>query len=125
VITAPSDGECPYGALIATSVPGVLFYNLRGGVYTVNATAATADERETLLDNFLRAVSIKFTPRENFAGDLIGEDGIWVEAISTDELAPKCVDGDADPKYESDIAHISVFVYCVHQCEWVFYNCLI
>jgi hypothetical protein len=42
--------------------------------------------------------------------------GIKVEAISTeqaegygDELAPKGVDGDVDPKYESDIAYISVF----------------
>ena len=74
-----------------------------------NATVATADERETLLDNFLRAGSIKFTPRENFAGDLIGVDGIMVEAISTvkaegcgDALAPKGVNGDADPKYGSE-----------------------
>jgi hypothetical protein len=109
VITVPSDGEGPYGTLSATSVPGVSFINVGGGVYTINATAATADERETLLDNFLRAGSIKFTPRENFAGDLIGVDGIKVEAISTeqaegygDELAPKGVDGDADPKYESE-----------------------
>ena len=50
---------------------------------------------------------------------MIGVDGIKVEveAISTeqaegygDELAPKGVDGDADPKYESDIAYRSVFV---------------
>ena len=72
-----------------------------------NVTASLADERKTLLDNFLRAGSIKFTPRENFAGVLIGVDGIKVEAISTeqaevygDELAQKGVDGDADPKYE-------------------------
>jgi hypothetical protein len=44
------------------------------------ATAATAGVRETLLDNFLRAGSTKFTPRENFAGDLIGENGVKVEA---------------------------------------------
>jgi hypothetical protein len=107
VISVPSDGECPYGTLSATSVPGVSFTNV-----------GTADERETLLDNFLRAGSIKFTSRENFAGDLIGVDGIKVEAISTeqaewygDELAPNGVDGDVDPKYESDIAYISVFCY--------------
>jgi hypothetical protein len=64
VITVPSDGEGPYGTLSATSVPGVSFTNVGGGVYTINATAATADERETLLDNFLRAGSIKFTPRD-------------------------------------------------------------
>ena len=52
-----------------------------------------------------------------FAGDLIGVDGIKVEAISIeqaegygDELAPKGVDGDADTKYKSDIAYISVLV---------------
>jgi hypothetical protein len=85
VITVPSDGEGPYGTLSATSLPGVSFTNVGGGVYTINATAATADERETLLDNFLRVGSIKFTPRENFAGDLIGVDGIKVEAISTEQ----------------------------------------
>jgi hypothetical protein len=100
------------------SIPRVIFLNLGSGVYTINATVATADERETLLDNFLRADSDKFTPRENFAVDLIGVDGIKVEAISTeqaegygDELAPKGVDGDVDPKYESDIATFSVFCY--------------
>ena len=51
-----------------------------------NASVATADERETLLDYFFRAGSIKVTPRENFAGDLIGVDGIMVEAISTEKL---------------------------------------
>ena len=58
----------------------------------LNATAATADEGETLLDNFVRAGSIKFTSgsikftsRENFAGDLIGVDGIKVEAISIEQ----------------------------------------
>ena len=85
VITVPSDGEGPYGTLSATSVPGIIFFNLGGGVYTINATAATADERETLLDNFIRAGSIKFSPRENFTGDLIGVDGIKVEAISTEQ----------------------------------------
>ena len=71
------------------------------------APAATADEGETLLDNFVRAGSIKFTRRENFAGVLIGVDGVKVEAISTeqaevhvDELAQKGVDDSADPKYE-------------------------
>jgi hypothetical protein len=62
VITVPSDGEGPYGTLTATSVPGVSFYNFGVGVYTVNATAATAGERETRLDNFLRVVSTKFPP---------------------------------------------------------------
>jgi hypothetical protein len=85
VITVPNDGEGPYGTLTATSMPEVQFYNLGVSVYIVNATAATADERETLLYNFLRAGSIKFTSRENFAGDWIGEDGIWVEAISTEQ----------------------------------------
>ena len=107
VITVSSDGEGPYGTLFAMSIPRVIFLNLGSGVYTINATVATADERETLLDNFLRAGSIKFTRRENFAGVLIGVDGVKVEAISTeqadvygDELAQKGVDDSADPKYE-------------------------
>jgi hypothetical protein len=69
------------------------------------------------LDSFLGACSIQFTQRENFAGDLIWEKGIKVKSISTEqaegycnEEAPKGVDGDADPKYESDNAYVSVFV---------------
>jgi hypothetical protein len=85
VITVSSDGEGPYGTLFAMSIPRVIFLNLGSGVYTINATVATADERETLLDNFLRADSDKFTPRENFAFDLIGVDGIKVETISTEQ----------------------------------------
>jgi hypothetical protein len=44
---------------------------------------------EGILNSFIGAGSIKFTPssnqgrRENFAGDLIGEDSIKVAAIST------------------------------------------
>ncbi|KAG7357174.1 hypothetical protein IV203_001862 [Nitzschia inconspicua] len=117
VITIPADAEGVYGSLTATSVPGVVFTGLGGGIYTVNVTAATPSERETLLNNFLGMGSIKFTPRENFAGELIGQDGIKVEAISTegatgydDGLAPKGTEGDLDPRIASDIAYISVFV---------------
>ncbi|KAG7360730.1 PT repeat/fibro-slime domain containing protein [Nitzschia inconspicua] len=117
VITIPADAEGVYGSMTATSVPGVAFTDLGGGIYTVNVTAATPSEREILLNNFLGKGSIKFTPRENFAGELIGQDGIKVEAISTegatgygDGLAPKGTEGDLDPRIASDIAYISVFV---------------
>jgi hypothetical protein len=83
VITAPGDGGGPYGKLSASSKPGVAFTDVGGGVYAINVTAGRADDREELLDTFLGAGSITFTPRKNFAGDLIGDDGIKVEAIST------------------------------------------
>ena len=109
------------GGLHTERTVSVSFASEGSGFYTINATAATADERVTRRDSFLRAGSIKFTPRRNFAGDLIGMDGIKVEAISTEaadvcgyELAPKCVDGDADSSmnYESDFAYAGVFFYC-------------
>ena len=55
----------------------------RGVVYTINATAATADEWETLLDWILLAGSIKFTSRRPLTV-------IWREFGSIWQIARFC-----------------------------------
>ena len=102
VITVPSDENGPYGTIVNTDIDNdrVTFTDLGGGVYTVNVTGDTAAEREEILNRFLDG-GLEFVPRPNLAVDLVGEGGIKVEAISTEE-------GNGDTA--ADVAYISVFV---------------
>jgi hypothetical protein len=111
VTTFPTDGEGPYGILSASSKPGATVTDVGGGVYTINFSAGTALTGEALFDSFLGEGSFAFIPRKSYTGHLIEEDGIMVEAISTeqadvydDEQEPKGVDGDLDPKFTAGTA---------------------
>jgi hypothetical protein len=127
VLTVPNDGNGPIGTLsrnpLAT-IGTVVFTDLGNGVYTVNTTGLeteTPSARELVLDSFLIAGNIRFTPRPQLSGVFPGMSGIRVDAVSTEvnataaDLAPNdsLPDGtanDLDTKIEVVTAYVSVTI---------------
>ena len=117
-ITVPSDGLGPVGTIVGTPPSGVTLTSLGGGVYLVEATGATAADREAALDSFLDGggATLAFNPRNNWSGNLTGTSGIKIEVISTEaatgvELAPGSFGGaDGTSKTETVVDHIDIFV---------------
>jgi hypothetical protein len=119
-VTIPSDTNGSIGDLSATSVPSNVAFNvLDNGVYIVQAAGATPQSREAALDAFLSS-NVRFQPRAQWAGVYLGDDGIKVEAISTEDatggdLARPNNDfdgtvGDFDTKTEIAVAYVDVSV---------------
>lgn len=117
-ITVPSDAVGPVGTLVGTPPAGVTLTHLGGGVYLVEATGATAADRELALDGFLNGggTSLVFDARPNWSGNLTGINGFRVEVISTEfetggELAPGSFGGaDSTSKTETVVDFIDIRV---------------
>ena len=123
VITLPKLGGEPIGTLsVPATIPGEISFipDVDEGIYRIVVNEDDAEQLENLLDDFLDD-DIIFTPRPGWNFTLLGEDGIMVEAISTesetgDQLAPNnsTLDGtpdDANTKIETRVTFISVTVY--------------
>lgn len=128
---AKVDGA-PIGKLSATSTDNVSFRRIGDGVYTLEATGVTAEERELTLQSYLGSTEgIVFTARKDLDGFF--SNAIKVTAISTEEatgidLAPNnnaefaTVD-DSNTKIEERTAWISVTILPV-SARYVRYICL-
>ena len=53
------------------------------GAFSAIATGPDPASREELLDAYLSS-NIAFKPRDHWAGILLGNDGLWVRAVSTE-----------------------------------------
>ena len=77
-ITVPSDDFGLVGVITGTPTAGVTMTN-SNGVWTLTATGATAAEQADTLNAFLNGGGIELDPRENYAGNRTGTDGLFIE----------------------------------------------
>jgi hypothetical protein len=117
-IFIPEDDDGPIGSVVETSsVDQVTMKELGSSTYEVTASGLTPVDREASLDTFLSG-SIAFQPRANWAGVRMGEDGIKVEAVSTEasnEIAPSNnllagTLGDMNTRIEKAVTYVDVSV---------------
>jgi hypothetical protein len=128
-ITVPEDGTGqPVGIITGTPPSGVNMVDKGGGVYIITAPEDSPEAEEMLLNSFIQG-GIKFDPRDHWSGVLTGEEGIKVEAISTEfengeELAPnnstdEGTFGDRFTKNETAVDYIEVVVEPVVDIEYL------
>jgi hypothetical protein len=117
VITVPSDQLGPVGSILQLSYQNGAYLKDKGnGVYEVTASGATPVNREATLNAYLLD-KVAFEPRAHWASVMTGENGIRVDAVSTEagETAPSNsleagTLGDIDTRTEKATTYISITV---------------
>lgn len=117
VITVPSDKIGPVGSILQlSSQTGAYLTDKGNGVYEVTASGATPANREATLNAYLLD-KVAFEPRAHWASVLTGENGIRVDAVSTEagETAPSNsleagTLGDIDTKTEKATTYVDITV---------------
>jgi hypothetical protein len=117
VITVPSDQLGPVGSILQLSSQTGAYLTEKGnGVYEVTASGATPANREAELNAYLLD-KVAFEPRAHWARVLTGENGIRVDAVSTEagETAPSNsleagTLGDIDTRTEKATTYVNITV---------------
>lgn len=117
VITVPSDQLGPVGSILQlSSQTGAYLTDKGNGVYEVTASGATPANREAELNAYLLD-KVAFEPRAHWASVLTGENGIRVDAVSTEagETAPSNsleagTLGDIDTRTEKATTYVNITV---------------
>lgn len=114
-ITVPQDGNGLVGTIVGTTPAGVTMTTKNGGaVYELKANGGTPGEQATQLNSFLSLGGIEFDPRQDWAGNLTGTNGLFIQVISTEkatgtQLAPNSYGGsDGRSKTETVTAYIDI-----------------
>ena len=114
-ITVPQDGNGLVGTIVGATPADVTMTALNGGsVYELKASGGTPEEQADQLNSFLNGGGIEFDPRKDWAGNLTGTNGLFIEVISTEkasgnQLAPDSYGGsDGTSKTETVTAYIDI-----------------
>ena len=109
-ITVPSDTNGRVGDITGTLPSGVSM-DQDGDVWTITASGATAEEQATKLNSFLNNGGIELDPRENWAGNLTGTNGLLVEGKRLQVLLLCCFQCSSSEVYSHTLSLVRFSVF--------------